>query len=154
VVVSIHWGPNWGYEVSAAERQFAHALVDEADVSIVYGHSSHHAKGIEVYRNRLILYGCGDFINDYEGITGYDEFRGDLRLMYFVRIDRANRDLAGLEIVPLQAHRFRLVHASENDVEWLGETLERASRPFATGVRQDQDGRLSLAWSRVQGVTP
>lgn len=150
-VVSIHWGPNWGYEISAAERQFAYTLVDEADVSIVYGHSSHHAKGIEVYRNRLILYGCGDFINDYEGIAGYKEFRGDLRLMYFVRIDRANRDLAGLEIVPLQAHRFRLVHAPDNDVEWLGDVLERESRPFATGVRQDEDGRLSLAWPRVQG---
>jgi len=32
---------------------------------------------------RLILYGCGDFLNDYEGIRGYEEYRGDLALMYF-----------------------------------------------------------------------
>jgi poly-gamma-glutamate capsule biosynthesis protein CapA/YwtB (metallophosphatase superfamily) len=30
---------------------------------------------IEGYRDRLILYGCGDFLNDYEGIKGYEEFR-------------------------------------------------------------------------------
>lgn len=43
-----------------------------------------------MYRDRLILYGCGDFINDYEGIGGYESFRGDLRLMYFVDLDAAD----------------------------------------------------------------
>lgn len=144
VVVSIHWSPNWGYGITAAERQFAHALIDEADVSIVHGHSSHHAKGIEIYHDRLILYGCGDFINDYEGIKGYAEFRGDLRLMYFVRIDPANGDLAGLEIVPLRAHRFRLGYPSAEDVEWLGEVLERECEPFGIGVVRGKEGRFSL----------
>ena len=44
---------------------------------------AHHVKGIEVYRQKLILYGCGDFIDDYEGIRGYEQFRDDLVLMYF-----------------------------------------------------------------------
>jgi Bacterial capsule synthesis protein PGA_cap len=35
---------------------------------VVHGHSSHHPKGVEVYRQMRILYGCGDFLNDYEGI--------------------------------------------------------------------------------------
>jgi len=47
-------------------------------VDIVHGHSSHHVKGIEVHRGKLILYGCGDFIDDYEGIKGYEAFRDDL----------------------------------------------------------------------------
>lgn len=148
-ILSLHWGPNWGYEVTAAERQFAHALIEVADVSIVYGHSSHHPKPIEVYRNRLILYGCGDFINDYEGIAGYAEFRGDLRPMYFVRIDPVSRDLLELEIVPLQAHRFRLVYPSTRDVEWLLAMLELECRPFATGVERQDDGRIGLTWQRA-----
>lgn len=61
VVLSIHWGGNWGYAVPPAQRSFAHALID-AGVDVVHGHSSHHPKGIEVYRDRLILYGCGDFL--------------------------------------------------------------------------------------------
>ena len=102
VIVSIHWGPNWGYEIPDEQRRFAHAVIDQAGVSIVHGHSSHHPKAIEVYRNRLILYGCGDFLNDYEGIRGYEEFRDDLGLMYFADISSSSMDLEALEIIPLQ----------------------------------------------------
>uniref|UniRef100_UPI002FDF16FA CapA family protein n=1 Tax=Sinorhizobium chiapasense TaxID=501572 RepID=UPI002FDF16FA len=147
VIVSIHWGPNWGDDIRAGQRQFAHALIDDAGVSIVHGHSSHHAKAIEVYRTRLILYGCGDFLNDYEGIAGHEEFRSDLRLMYFAGINPANGELSTLEIVPLQAHRFTLVYPSKEDVEWLGKTLDRNSRRLGTGVRPELGGRFTLSWS-------
>ncbi|MEX2559185.1 MAG: CapA family protein, partial [Pirellulales bacterium] len=62
VVASIHWGGNWGYTIPGSERQFARRLIDEAGVAVVHGHSSHHVQGIEVYQDRLILYGCGDFL--------------------------------------------------------------------------------------------
>ncbi|MGZ3790136.1 MAG: CapA family protein, partial [Bacteriovorax sp.] len=67
VVVSLHWGGNWGYDVSKKESHFAHALIDQAFVDILHGHSSHHPKPLEIYNGRPIFYGCGDFINDYEG---------------------------------------------------------------------------------------
>jgi poly-gamma-glutamate synthesis protein (capsule biosynthesis protein) len=82
VVVSIHWGGNWGYSVSEKEQAFAHGLIDTAGIDLLHGHSSHHVKGIEVYKGKPILYGCGDLINDYEGIRGHKEYRGDLSLMY------------------------------------------------------------------------
>ena len=62
----------------------------------MHGHSSHHVKAIEVFRGRLILYGCGDFLTDYEGVGGYEEFRGDLALMYFVELDSGTGELVGL----------------------------------------------------------
>jgi poly-gamma-glutamate synthesis protein (capsule biosynthesis protein) len=77
VVVSLHWGPNWGYDIPRSHRRFAHKLIDVADVSVVYYHPSHHAKVIEVYKDWLILFGCRDFLNDCEGIEGCEEFRGD-----------------------------------------------------------------------------
>src|SRR5439155_5584404 len=55
-VISLHWGPNWGYEVGRDEIAFAHRLVD-GGVDLVHGHSSHHPRPIEVYRGKLILYG-------------------------------------------------------------------------------------------------
>lgn len=55
-------------------RLFTRALIDDAGVDLVFGHSSHHPKALEVYNGRLILYGCGDLINDYEGIGRYDEY--------------------------------------------------------------------------------
>ena len=68
-VVSAHWGSNWGYRVAADHVRFAHRLVD-GGVDLVHGHSSHHPRPIEVYRGKLILYGCGDLVDDYEGIRG------------------------------------------------------------------------------------
>jgi poly-gamma-glutamate capsule biosynthesis protein CapA/YwtB (metallophosphatase superfamily) len=134
ILVSIHWGSNWGYEIPDDQQRFAHALIDDFDVSVVHGHSSHHAKGIEVYRNRLILYGCGDFLNDYEGIDGYEAFRGDLALMYFADVDAANADLVSLEIVPLQIRNFQFVQPTRPDVEWLQQTLDRECARFGARV--------------------
>jgi poly-gamma-glutamate capsule biosynthesis protein CapA/YwtB (metallophosphatase superfamily) len=117
IIVSVHWGPNWGYDIPNAQRSFAHALIDRAGVSVIHGHSSHHAKAIEVYRDRLILYGCGDFMNDDEGIRGYEEYRDDLALMYLADIEPAGT-LAALEILPLQIRNFQLVRPSNEDIPW------------------------------------
>ena len=146
VVVSLHWGPNWGYDVLDEQTRFAHALIDRGGVSIIHGHSSHHAKAIEVYRGRLVLYGCGDFLNDYEGIEGYEDYRGDLALMYFADIDPASGDLTAAEIVPLQIKRFHLVSPSTEDVEWVHQRLGRESGRFATRITTASPGRLALSW--------
>jgi poly-gamma-glutamate synthesis protein (capsule biosynthesis protein) len=148
VIVSIHWGPNWGYDIPEEQRRFAHALIEQADVSIVHGHSSHHSKAIEVYRNRLILYGCGDFLNDYEGIRGYEEYRDDLPLMYLTDLDAASGDLTALEMVPLQIRQFRLKWPSRQDIDWMQGRLDRESQPFGVRVEQPSDGRLALSWRR------
>lgn len=67
VVLSLHWCGNWGYEIAREHRDFAHAVIDEAGIDLLHGHSSHHPMGIELYHGKAILYGCGDFLNDYEG---------------------------------------------------------------------------------------
>jgi poly-gamma-glutamate synthesis protein (capsule biosynthesis protein) len=146
VVVSIHWGGNWGYRIPEAERAFAHALVEVAGADVVHGHSSHHPKGIEVFHDKLILYGCGDFVNDYEGITGYEPYRGDLSLMYFPRLDGASGRLLDLALVPMRIRRFRLHRAADQDVQWLHKVLERECRPLGTRVERDADDRLCARW--------
>lgn len=148
VIVSVHWGPNWGYEVPDDQRQFAHALIDRAGVSVIHGHSSHHAKAIEAYGKGLILYGCGDFLNDYEGIAGYEQYRGDLALMYFVSLEPRTGTVAGFDIVPLQVRQFRLVHPIDADMDWVLRTLDRESRHFGTSIIKSADRRLSLGMDR------
>src|SRR5262249_43425834 len=140
---SLHWGPNWGYEVGRDQVAFAHRLID-GGVGLVHGHSSHHPRPIEVYRGRLILYGCGDFIDDYEGIAGHREYRDDLRLMYFASLRRGTGELAELRMVPMQAHKRRLHHAGERDRRWLAATMGRISRPFGARVELAPDGALVL----------
>lgn len=143
VVASVHWGSNWGYGVSRAEVRFAHALVD-AGVSVVHGHSSHHPRPLEVYRDRLVLYGCGDLVDDYEGIGGYERYRDDLRLLYLASLEPGTGRLTGLRMVPLQARRMRLEHASAEDTAWLRATLDRCSRDLGTRVENADDGTLTV----------
>jgi poly-gamma-glutamate synthesis protein (capsule biosynthesis protein) len=148
IVVSVHWGDNWGYDVPDAHQRFARRLVDDG-VDVVHGHSSHHARPIEVYRNRLILYGCGDFLNDYEGITGYEQYRDDLALMYFPTLSADSGELLALDMIPLQIRTLRLVRATRADARWLRERLARASASFGTRVELRADGALSLRLSTV-----
>ncbi len=131
---SIHWGGNWGYAIPDDQRRFAHALIDRAEVDLVHGHSSHHAKAIEVYRERAILYGCGDFLNDYEGIRGYEEYRSDIALMYFPTLELDSGRLLGLELVPLVIRNFRLCRPSPDELAWIRETLDRECRRFGGRV--------------------
>ena len=146
VVVSVHWGANWGYEIPAEQRELAHELIDGGAVDVVHGHSSHHAQGIEVYRNRAIIYGCGDFINDYEGIAGHEYYRGDLSLGYFLDLDAASGALLELRIAPFQMRRFGLHTVPRRDAEWVQSMLEREGAGLGTTARLRDDGTLVLAW--------
>jgi poly-gamma-glutamate capsule biosynthesis protein CapA/YwtB (metallophosphatase superfamily) len=146
VVVSVHWGGNWGFEIGREYRAFAHRLVDDGGADIVHGHSSHHVQGIEVRAGKLILYGCGDFLNDYEGIRGHREFRSDLCLMYFPEVDPATGSLRCLRMVPMRIRRFRLERAPSEGVTWLRDTLVREGQALGTHVRADFHGVLSLHW--------
>jgi poly-gamma-glutamate synthesis protein (capsule biosynthesis protein) len=146
VVFSIHWGSNWGYEIPADQRIFAHHLIDEAGIDAIHGHSSHHPRGVEVYRGRPVMYGCGDFINDYEGIIGHEAFRDDLCLMYFLTIDPTDGKLLQLEMLPQQIRNFRLNPVSKQDVRWLRDNLHTQGKMLGSAVVAGEAGRLELRW--------
>jgi len=150
IVLSIHWGPNWGFVIQATHRRFAHHMIDDAGVDLVHGHSSHHVKGIEVHHGRPILYGCGDLLTDYEGITGNEVYRGDLGLMYFVTFDDTGA-LARLEMVPTRMHRFRITEAGPKDARWLATTLARTCGALDTSVGIT-DQRLFLKWAAATRI--
>jgi poly-gamma-glutamate capsule biosynthesis protein CapA/YwtB (metallophosphatase superfamily) len=142
-VVSIHWGTNWGYQVDRDQSWFARRLID-GGVDVVHGHSSHHPRPVEIYRGKLILYGCGDCIDDYEGISGYEEYRDDLRLLYFASLLPGTGELAALRMVPMQARKMRLCHAGPADSLWCARTLDRISRPYGSRIDLEPGGDLIL----------
>ena len=146
VVASIHWGDNWGFEIPDEQTRFAHRLIDISGIDIIHGHSSHHVKGIEVYRDKLIMYGCGDFLNDYEGIRGYEQYRGDLGLMYFAYMDTLNGRLKELRLIPTRVRRFQITSASAGEVGWLRDTLNREGKLFGNRVEEGEDQTLALCW--------
>ena len=147
VIASIHWGGNWGYDVPLRDRELAHRLIDAAGVHLVHGHSAHHVKAIEVYRGKAILYGCGDLLDDYEGISGNESFRGDLGLLYFPTLDVERGELSRLVMIPTQLRHFRINRAQPPAAAWLARTLDREGVRFRTSVLSQPDGTLELRWA-------
>jgi poly-gamma-glutamate synthesis protein (capsule biosynthesis protein) len=112
LIVSAHWGPNWGYRPQAAHVPFAHALV-EAGADVIFGHSCHVCQGIELYRGRPILYSTGNFIDDY----AVDEIeRNDRSFVFCLEIEK--KAIGALRLYPTVIRRFRARRAEhpESDV--------------------------------------
>jgi poly-gamma-glutamate synthesis protein (capsule biosynthesis protein) len=116
-------------------------------VDLIYGHSSHHVKGFEVYNGKLILYGCGDLITDYEGIGHFKRYRGDLGLLYFADIDRSSGGLSGLVMAPTQMKQLRLTTPSRRDIARIRRMLRigpHREGPAVAIVRDSDSGERVL----------
>lgn len=145
VVVSLHWGPHWGYEVTPEQRGFAQALVDVAGVDLVWGQASRHPRPIEVHHGRLILYGVGTFLKDAAGAAGHEQLRPELAALYLPRLAADGR-LLELRLWPLRVHLFRLKRASASEGQWLARALGTACRYLGTALAPRGDGSLRLDW--------
>lgn len=143
-VLSLHWGANWGYEIPEEHRRFARALIESGTVDFIFGHSSHHPKEVEVYREKGIVYGAGDLINDYEGIGGHREYRPNLGLLYVIELRR--EALLRMEAFPFRRQRFRLQRASPDDSRFLSTVLSH----HGTGpeISIGSEGRLIVDLGR------
>lgn len=122
-VLSIHWGPNWAYRSGPDNQKYrqmlAHKLIDNNLVDVIYGHSSHHIRGFEKYKDKLIIYGAGDFINDYEGFENrgdevYDKSGG----IIIVDLNAEKAILAELRIVPMFMDRLQLKRLQNDSNVW------------------------------------
>ncbi len=131
IVVSIHWGSNWGYTVESKHRKWAQRLIDSG-VDLVHGHSSHHFKPMEIYKGKLILYGCGDLINDYEIIPRREKYMDDINLAYYPTYE--NGVLTKLEIVPYTLKNLQLKRVY--DLDRIVERLNLICQPFNLSYRQ------------------
>ncbi|MGY1706171.1 CapA family protein [Geodermatophilus sp. SYSU D00697] len=140
VVASVHWGSNWGWPVPPEQVPFAARLVD-GGVDVVHGHSSHHPRPVELHRGRLVLHGCGDLVDDYEGIGGHEFHRPDLRVGWLATLD-PDGGLVELRGTVLRARRMRLERAPAADAAYLAERLSDAGGRCALRLRPTPAGEL------------
>jgi poly-gamma-glutamate capsule biosynthesis protein CapA/YwtB (metallophosphatase superfamily) len=141
VVVSVHWGPNWGYSVPDGHIRFAHALVDRG-AGLVVGHSPHVFRGIEIYRDRPILYSAGDFIDDY---AVDEEERNDESFVFEADIDRKSGRVIGLKLYPTLIRDFRAVLAQRADAWRIAEKMRTLCGRFRTRAVWSKGGFLKIA---------
>ena len=83
LIMSIHWGWNFIKGIDNKYQKFARDVFD-AGVNIIHGQSSHHVKCIRYNNTHMVMYGIGDFVNDY---TVNDAYRSNLGVIVKVSTD-------------------------------------------------------------------
>ena len=141
VVASVHWGGNWGFDVPETQERLAEAMVARAGVDVVMGHSAHHPKRAALVDGRLVLFGCGDLINDYEGLGGHGEYLPDAAVAWLVDLDRREGRLLRLEALVYERRRFRLCRAAPALRDAVAGVIG-AGLPGA--LRRDEPNRILL----------
>ena len=137
-IFSVHWGPNYSWMPSDDIQSLAHFLIDDCGVDLIHGHSSHHIQGVEIYKRKLIIYGCGDFVDDYAVNTTY---RNDLSGIWRVGLDTTQEgklQVRKLELYPSQIKRFQanLLKRSDPEHAWVHSKFQQLCRSFGTEVQR------------------
>jgi poly-gamma-glutamate synthesis protein (capsule biosynthesis protein) len=136
VVVSAHWGPNWGYRPQPHHRPFARRLI-ESGADVVFGHSCHVFQGIELYRGRPIIYSAGDFVDDY----AVDEVeRNDESFIFVVVTGEAT--IEGLALYPTVIREFQARLARGGEADRIAAKMRGLCAEMGT----------TAVWRRDQGV--
>lgn len=139
-VFSVHWGPNYLWTPAQEIQSLAHFLIDECGIDVIHGHSSHHIQGVEKYHGKLIIYGCGDFVDDYALVPGY---RNNLSAVWRLNLLQSEGTLKPrkLEVFPSRIRHFQaeLLETSDPDHDWVRSKLSHLSSAFGT-VTQDRLG--------------
>ncbi|KIX06299.1 uncharacterized protein Z518_04274 [Rhinocladiella mackenziei CBS 650.93] len=146
-VVSMHWGPNYRWHPAKEIVDMAHWLIDECGVDVIQGHSSHHVQGVEVYKGKLVVYGCGDFVDDY---AVDPRWRNDLSAAWRVTVGQKDGnerlEVRKLEVFPnrIQLFRANLLKRDDEDHEWVERKFRELCNGFGTRVEKDlgHDGQI------------
>ena len=133
VIVSMHWGPNMREHPTVLFIDFAHRMIDHG-ADIIHGHSAHIFQGIEVYKNKLILYDTGDFIDDY---VVDPWLKNNHSFFYMVTV--GDSGLLTLRLFPVLISHYQVNLARGDNARWSMQRVQHLSAQFGT-VISDEGG--------------
>jgi len=143
LILSIHWGPNMRERPPQSFIQFAHKLI-ESGVDVLHGHSAHIFQGIEVYRERLILYDTGDFVDDY----AVDPYLRNDRSFFFI-LEVSKKKLISLRLIPTRINQFQVNRAQDREAEEMCDRMQKLSKEFHTDLIE-KNGELLHHFGEVK----
>lgn len=137
LILTIHWGPNMREVPSLQFQTFARDVID-AGVDILHGHSAHVVQGVEIYKNKLILYDTGDFVDDY--MVGPD-LRNDHTFLFRVVVRKD--EIVAVSLLPALIKDMQVNSAPESERNAMFKRLQKLSKPFGTTFEVN-NGLLNL----------
>lgn len=141
VILSAHWGPNMVISPPPHFRQFARAVVNRG-VDIFHGHSAHLFQGVEHYKQGLILYDTGDFLDDY---AVDPVLRNDWSFVFLLKVGdacgkRSDRGLYQLRLIPVVLHYAQVDLAKGEQFTAICHRMQSLCAAFNTNVLKTVEG--------------
>ena len=146
VIVSLHWGPNMKQRPSEQFIQFAHNLID-AGVDIIHGHSSHVFQGIEIYKNKIIMYDTGDFIDDY----AVDPLLRNDQSLFFA-ITATKKGLQSITLTPVIINNMQVNIAEGLEKQEIMKRITRLSQEFNTTINDNGTVQILQKSNRASSI--
>jgi len=142
LAVSVHWGFGAGEQLAEYQRPVGHAFID-AGADVVLGNHVHAVHGVEVYKDKVILYSPGNFIAQ-QPREGASEAA-------LAVLDEMSPDgyLARLDVEPGGNYRVEFVPTSTN-ADGLPEVVSGAARERIAHRLQRLSARLGTEISTVE----
>ncbi len=135
LVVSAHWGPNWGYRPRPGHRAFGIRLI-ESGADVVFGHSCHVFQGVEFYGGGALIYSAGNFIDDY----AVDEVeRNDESFIFTADFEERVRSI-GLR--PTVIDEFSAHVAGSPRAELIAAKMRNLSEEMGSRAEWDEESRV------------
>ncbi|MCP4603825.1 MAG: CapA family protein [Proteobacteria bacterium] len=128
VAVFIHFGIRYHRPPTSFQRDLAHAAID-AGADLVIGHHAHFWQPVEVYRNKPIVYGIGNFA------FGSGNRKADEALL--VRAIIKTKRLEGLELKRLELFPLYTKN-KDSDVSYQTKIMKGASADEMLGRLSEQ----------------
>jgi poly-gamma-glutamate synthesis protein (capsule biosynthesis protein) len=138
-VLSVHWGPNFRPWPPRRYRAFARQAI-AAGFDVVHGHSAHILQAVECYRNGLILYDTGNFLDDYWIMP---PFRMDRSFLFLVTARLGSRPR--LQLVPVSLDRGTVNLAKAGEAEAIRRAMVRRCHGYAVDFAADGEALSALA---------
>ena len=157
VIFSVHWGPNYQWIPDKKIQELARWMIHQG-VDLIHGHSSHHVQGLEIVQRKdgthgLILYGCGDFLDDY---ATDEQYRNDLGALFQLHVsvspllsqDRKSKSirLQSLSVFPTRCSNFQVNQLNRDDIDWawIKKKLVQLSNIGRRTWTLDQSNKIQL----------
>jgi poly-gamma-glutamate synthesis protein (capsule biosynthesis protein) len=138
VIISPHWGPNWGYEVEPYYASWARRIIDQG-ADMIFGHSGHVFRGIEIYKGKPIIYSAGDFVDDYA--VSFDE-PNDEGFVYGLELN--NGRMTALNLYPTVIQNYQARFAGVRSQSIMAR-MAALSADLGTGAKLDsKHNRLTI----------
>jgi poly-gamma-glutamate synthesis protein (capsule biosynthesis protein) len=145
-VLACHWGPNWRHWTPPHFRRFAHRAI-EAGFDVFHGHSAHLLQGIEFHKRGLILYDCGDFLDDFWSVPFLRMDRSFLFEVTFAGSGPPSLRLTPVSLVPSEVN-----FATGAEAERIRRVMLRRSRNFAVEFARDGEAMIARPPGHRQAI--